>query len=571
MKGSDVMWSVRSRKTNTDGHGLLLVGLVIVAVLVEGPASAQHPKHNRLPRTSVQQSWVRDVPAIIYILSRYDLIQAPLEPSSVAAIKAINPAALVLPFDSMGDAGLPQVWYTGEMISSSRPKEDVTDSCPVYHGEGSSRGVTFDGKIFQDWKAEVSVGWRNQGMDGSYLDLWNKYKSPKEILGLTHLAEKMRRLWPDGLLIVNAAGAIDFSYANNGFMYEDYNVPLWRPEGFAFTLSEIDNWVASSAQPAMIIMNQRSWGLSDDWFWRRARFTIAISLLRDALYASYNWGHGGSPHWANSWWFDELDVELGVPLGPATRLGNGVYVRKFSKGAVLVNAEGEPKIVTAADLGETYYHFRGGQQPALNDGSEFDSVVLQSGGLDRYHGIGDGVILVKEPQTVVAEIIIDDEAGDQVLNNNISGSFTQSGMIFDSNGYNRWPDSWRVYPANSCYYASSGNGEAIARWTPVIGVPGKYEVFEWHPAAPGNASNAPYIIRHSRGETTVRMDQRTNGGRWNSLGVFEFAAGRGGYVEVSNQADGTVFADAIRLVYREGTSTTDQQPPSPPKGLRVKR
>ena len=58
------------------------------------------------------------------------------------------------------------------------------------------------------------------------------------------------------------------------------------------------------------------------------------------------------------------------------------------------------------------------------------------------------------------------------------------------------------------------------------------------------------------GEQTVRVNQRQapQGGRGFRLGVFPFAAGTQGWVEIRNDgADGYVIADAVQFVpVREG-------------------
>lgn len=74
--------------------------------------------------------------------------------------------------------------------------------------------------------------------------------------------------------------------------------------------------------------------------------------------------------------------------------------------------------------------------------------------------------------------------------------------------------------------------------------------------APGanRAGNAPYTVVHADGTDTVRIDQRLpgttepRGGTWVSLGAYRLRAGLGTSVELSNDADGTVVADAVRLL-----------------------
>ena len=70
-------------------------------------------------------------------------------------------------------------------------------------------------------------------------------------------------------------------------------------------------------------------------------------------------------------------------------------------------------------------------------------------------------------------------------------------------------------------------------------------MYAWWVAAPAQATNAPYLIRHTAGTTTVRVDQKRNGGRWNILGSFSM--GPGSYVRMTDQANGYVVADALLL------------------------
>jgi hypothetical protein len=94
-------------------------------------------------------------------------------------------------------------------------------------------------------------------------------------------------------------------------------------------------------------------------------------------------------------------------------------------------------------------------------------------------------------------------------------------------------------------YAAAGNGAAKVRFTPRITTAGRYRVYAWWTQYPNHATNAPYTIRGSSGAATVVTNQEINGGRWNLLGTFSFAAGTGGYVELSNRANEYVTADAV--------------------------
>ncbi|GAA3772013.1 hypothetical protein GCM10022225_69200 [Plantactinospora mayteni] len=76
-----------------------------------------------------------------------------------------------------------------------------------------------------------------------------------------------------------------------------------------------------------------------------------------------------------------------------------------------------------------------------------------------------------------------------------------------------------------------------------------YAVSVWYPADPGYNDSTPFIVATTSGNQTVRVNQRGNGGRWVSLGVFTLAAGDANTVGVSRWTSGTgyVIADAVRV------------------------
>jgi hypothetical protein len=96
-------------------------------------------------------------------------------------------------------------------------------------------------------------------------------------------------------------------------------------------------------------------------------------------------------------------------------------------------------------------------------------------------------------------------------------------------------------------YAAAGDGSSRVRFTPRITTPGTYRVYAWWTQYPNHATNAAYTIRGSTGTATVVTNQEINGGMWNLLGTFDFAAGVGGYVELSNRANEYVTADGVKF------------------------
>jgi hypothetical protein len=100
---------------------------------------------------------------------------------------------------------------------------------------------------------------------------------------------------------------------------------------------------------------------------------------------------------------------------------------------------------------------------------------------------------------------------------------------------------------------TSGTTTARAEWSCTTLPAGKYEVFAWWPITGGGCTSTPYVIFHASGSTTVRVSQKTNGGKWVSLGTYDFAAGAH-LVQINNgttaRAGKYVFADAARFAKR---------------------
>jgi hypothetical protein len=102
-------------------------------------------------------------------------------------------------------------------------------------------------------------------------------------------------------------------------------------------------------------------------------------------------------------------------------------------------------------------------------------------------------------------------------------------------------------------YRHDGNenrGQQWARYRPNLPKEGKYEVRMSYPAHPNRATNVPVTIVHADGKTSLKVNQKKPApleGAFLSLGIFRFAMGDTGYVEISNQeADGYVIIDAVQ-------------------------
>lgn len=537
-----------------------LILLTIFTLCNVGSPSAQKLNH-KYPRVSIQQSWVQAwQTSILQVLAKADLIQADLEAPQIAEIRRLNPNAVILPF-----------WSVRE------------------------------NKAFSDWwRRDIIDNFRSMGFDGMYVDLWNDQSENDA----NNRSRELRQWWPDGIHIVNYGLIFDYSYELNGCMIEDFTAGTASTVLFGHNVG-YDDWEERGQKPTMIILNDRliDGDKSQEFdFWKKGRYVTGISMLRDGIYVMFNYGGGGSPHWASSWWFDEFDLDVGQPMGDAKTISECfgqhggakpcVWVREFTNGLVIVNDAGEPRTITSSQLASkgfssNFWRFQGGQQPDFNNGSKFDSVTLDGWIYQpetHYWQSGDAIILLKSPQTVVADIVVDDESPDRggpFIRDNVNVSFTNKGFsynldcgtdppeVYECPGP-QFPGSWGSEPRYSCHFAYPGNGSAEALWSPKIGLAGEYEVFEWHSDAPnGQATNAPFTIMHANGETTINVDQTKKGSMWNSLGVYTFSRGQSGYVKLTNNANGLVIADAIRIVYKNSDSITDSSAPNPPKGVKV--
>ena len=119
------------------------------------------------------------------------------------------------------------------------------------------------------------------------------------------------------------------------------------------------------------------------------------------------------------------------------------------------------------------------------------------------------------------------------------------------------PDSLQVNTRST----QAGNGPGIhistAFWIPDIPEDGDYAVYVTYQTDSTSIDDARYIVFHTGGSTTFRVNQQMGGGTWVYLGTFHFRKGQSpqGMVSLDNSSDmnGTVSADAVR--FGGGTST----------------
>lgn len=99
-----------------------------------------------------------------------------------------------------------------------------------------------------------------------------------------------------------------------------------------------------------------------------------------------------------------------------------------------------------------------------------------------------------------------------------------------------------------------GKGAKSATFTPNLPEAGWYEVRLAHCFNVRRATNTPVTVQHADGEARLRINQQEappHGSLFRTLGVFRFAAGRGGWVRISTEGSDegkVVIADAVQFI-----------------------
>ncbi|MBU1495187.1 MAG: hypothetical protein KJ956_14615 [Actinobacteria bacterium] len=588
---------------------LCAVGAIILIGLPAGEAGADHT----YPRTGIFQ-W-GGAPADWY--ARFDLVDFGSTSSDlVRDIKAISPDTLVLntvDFNAGAHLGgdMPDEcrmktsggsdfgWYAGVDPSPDQISPNLSDVCPSH--EGTPCNLWFAGYVTSRFDLEVFDG---IATDGLYCGPHMSYSPPADIdldrnevndfdehghdwvvehwhNGVGQFLSRVREIvGPGKAILVNSGVAFDAHNdlaLINGAVLEYYGCTVsWEYERGRYM-----NFMEISPEPHVALFSANPGGEEpnrpddDKNYFTFMRFTLVKTMMGDG-YFCYEprcrvWGE--ATHYYN-YYYDEFDLDIGTPTTGMLKLGDAdIWVRFFDRGAAIVNISGEAATVTDEDLqaldgyGGPYHRFRGGQDPAFNNGEPFDEVELMSeafvGYGDATYIEGDGIVLVSEPTVAVADIIIDND------NNSTSpGSEPPDldGWTLDSEGNRNGNYSVRAAPHLEQYafaYNRDMDGGEQVVYAPTIGLAGSYEVLEWHGSLRDGmgtaATNVPYAITHGGGAgETGTIDQTADTEQWNSLGIFEFDEGAVGNVTMTNDADGTVIADAFKFVFQAPVVETEE-------------
>jgi N-acetylmuramoyl-L-alanine amidase len=145
-------------------------------------------------------------------------------------------------------------------------------------------------------------------------------------------------------------------------------------------------------------------------------------------------------------------------------------------------------------------------------------------------------------------------------------------IVDNSDGVVQIKGKWTATRETAGFYGpdylfrTPSDGKSSVTWPlPTDATPGRFEVFARWSAGPNRATNAAYQVTSNAGVAAVAVNQKINGGSWQSLGTFEFQPNKAQGVTLTDSADGVVVADAIRFVGPQTSPSAAANPaPSPP-------
>jgi len=146
----------------------------------------------------------------------------------------------------------------------------------------------------------------------------------------------------------------------------------------------------------------------------------------------------------------------------------------------------------------------------------------------------------------------------------LPASKSAKGIVIDANklggvlvddGMAKKTGAW-VFSSSTAGFVGAGylhdnneeQGKRSVRFVPKLAKKGNYELRIFYPPFTNRAGNTLVVIHHADGEKMVRVNQKKLAApaMGFSLGVFPFAEGEEGWVEIRNDAaDGHVIADAV--------------------------
>lgn len=170
--------------------------------------------------------------------------------------------------------------------------------------------------------------------------------------GINQFLTRIRQKKGKNFEIVGNEGNLFYLDKVQGKMFEDF--PNSFLGGFDGTVQNYLTILDSTKSDLSIILLSKSDA-------QRVRYGLCAALLGNGYFAYY---------WDNTTWFDEFDVDLGNPVGPAMKVGN-VYARNFEKGVVMVTTSKSAQVAVGSGFRKV-----DGTQASSVSLNTFDGAIL---------------------------------------------------------------------------------------------------------------------------------------------------------------------------------------------------
>lgn len=409
-------------------------------------------------------------------LSKWDLLILDMETQvnsreSLKKIKELNPNIIILAYITPQEikkdavksssimrrklaAGIDESWYLTDTLNNKMTFWPGTWMLNVADNTPAINGVRFNQYLAQFVAQEILA----TGLwDGVFYD--NAWKDVKWFTGDTvdlnkdgqkdenidaHWQEGMRTLYTETRRLTNnkyiqVGNASNDVYNNNlnGIMLESFPVLGWEESMRVYAGNQ-----QGIPQPRINIINANTGNKGNSQDYQKIRFSLTSALLMDGY---YSFDFGDKAH-AQTWWYDEYDVELGKPITVATSLNNkaqfaeDVWRREYENGIALTNAT---SLAQDVDLGGEYEKITGAQDSLVNDGAIVNQVSLKA---------KDGLVMLRTFQTLKNVVF---ENGNFIRFFNKSGNRVRNGLFVYENGI---PGGSKLYNGD---LDGNGNEEKI--------------------------------------------------------------------------------------------------------------
>jgi len=319
------------------------------------------PSNPPFPRTGNLWGWWKYLSAHdLPYLARIDLwLGAAARADQIRQLRQLNPDIRILvSINATGNNDIPgddyylkdihgnsiEVWPGAYRLNLTRPEVAEYQAQYAYQAVLDT-GLMADGVFFDN--VMTTQSWLTEDMYGNPVqidaDQDGIADEPQEFdaawnAGVFHELETFRQLMPHAIILGHSMNIYE---PGIGELFDGISLGFWTAdvlegqEPFASLWQLVHDWHEMARQPAAVMVesspqDQIAYGYDySPWekippstlafartYYPYVRFGLALSLMNDGYFA-----HEFGDTWhGNDWWYDELDFDLGYPLGPAERV-----------------------------------------------------------------------------------------------------------------------------------------------------------------------------------------------------------------------------------------------------------